>query len=74
MTKFTAVRSCTVRIPLDQATSFSTRRVLGREFALVELEADDGHKGFGCTFVGSAASSIVRTLLARKMPGENLQV
>ena len=73
MTKITVVRSCTVRIPPDQATSFSTRRVLGREFALVEIEADDGHKGIGFTYGGSVGDSIVRTLLARKMPGEGLK-
>ena len=75
MTKITAVRSCTVRIPLDQPTSFSTRRVLGREFALVEIEADDGHKGIGFTYGGSSAGCIVteavRTLLAPLLLGED---
>ena len=75
MTSITAIRSSTVRIPLDVATSFSTRQVLVREFALIEVEADDGHQGIGFTYGGSAAGSIVteavRELLAPVLLGED---
>lgn len=75
MTKITAIRSCTVRVPLDQPTEFSTRRVLAREFALVEIEADDGHSGIGFTYGGHAGGSIVteavRVLLAPMLIGED---
>ncbi|MDP6389132.1 MAG: mandelate racemase/muconate lactonizing enzyme family protein [Alphaproteobacteria bacterium] len=75
MTKITTVRSCTVRVPLDNPTSFSSRQVLAREFALVEVEADDGVKGIGFTYGGSTAGSIVteavRELLAPVLIGED---
>jgi L-alanine-DL-glutamate epimerase-like enolase superfamily enzyme len=75
MTKITAVRSCTVRVPLDQPTEFSTRRVLAREFALVEIEADDGHAGIGFTYGGNAAGGLVaeavRGLLGPMLLGED---
>ncbi|MDP6271894.1 MAG: mandelate racemase/muconate lactonizing enzyme family protein, partial [Alphaproteobacteria bacterium] len=75
MTKITAVRSCLTRIPLEVPTSFSTRQVLAREFALVEVEADDGHIGIGFTYGGSAGGGIVteavRELLAPLLLGED---
>jgi L-alanine-DL-glutamate epimerase-like enolase superfamily enzyme len=75
MTKITAVRACTVRIPLDNPTTFATRRVLARDLTLVEIEADDGHKGIGFTYGGSSGGGIVteavRNLLAAKLVGED---
>ena len=75
MTKITAVRSCTVRIPLDTATTFATRKVLARELTLVEIESDDGHKGIGFTYGGNRAGGIVteavRTLLGPLLLGED---
>ena len=75
MAKITAIRSCTVRVPLDRAIEFSTRRVVAREFALVEIEADDGHLGIGFTYGGHAGGSIVteavRVLLAPPLIGED---
>lgn len=68
MARITAVRACTVRIPLDNPTTFATRRVLARDLTLVEIEADDGHKGIGFTYGGSSGGGIVteavRSLLA----------
>ena len=60
MPKITAVHSCTVRIPLDNATTFATRQVLPRELILVEIEADDGHKGIGFTYGGNRAERLIR--------------
>ena len=75
MTKITAVRSCTVRIPLDTATTFATRKVLARELTLVEIESDDGHKGIGFTYGGNRAGGLVteavRTLLGPLLLGED---
>ena len=75
MPKITAVRSCTVRIPLDNATTFATRQVLARELTLVEVEVDDGHKGIGFTYGGNRAGGIVteavRTLLGPMLIGED---
>jgi L-alanine-DL-glutamate epimerase-like enolase superfamily enzyme len=62
-------------VPLDTPTSFSTRRVLAREFVLVRVEADDGHAGIGFTYGGSAGGSItteaVRALLRPLLIGED---
>ena len=38
MPKITDVRCALVRVPLDNPTSFSTRRVTAREFVLVRVE------------------------------------
>ena len=59
MPKITAVESCTVRIPLDNPTTFATRKVLARELTLVAVEADDGHRGIGFTYGGNRAGGIV---------------
>jgi L-alanine-DL-glutamate epimerase-like enolase superfamily enzyme len=75
MTKITEVLATLVRVPLDNPTSFSTRRVLAREFILVRVEADDGHAGIGFTYGGSSGGSItsmaVRDLLRPVLVGED---
>jgi len=75
MTKITSVRSCTVRIPLDTPTTFATRQVLARELTLVEIAADDGHKGIGFTYGGNNAGNVVteavRALLGPMLIGED---
>ena len=60
MPKITAVRSCTVSVPLDNATTFATRQVLARELTLVEIEADDSQKGIGFTYGGNRAERFIR--------------
>ncbi len=75
MTRITAVRSCTVRVPLDNPTSFSTRRVLARDYALVRVETDDGGHGIGFCYGGSSGGGVVtravRDLLAPGLIGED---
>ena len=75
MSKIRTVRSCTVRLPLDHATTFATRQVLARDYALVEIETDDGQKGIGFCYAGSAAGSLVtqavRELLVPLILGED---
>jgi L-alanine-DL-glutamate epimerase-like enolase superfamily enzyme len=60
------VESCTVRIPLDQQTSFATRRVVAREYALVRLVGDDGIEGIGFCYGGSSAGNLV-TMAVREL-------
>ncbi len=75
MTKIASVRSCTVRVPLAQVTSFATRRVAAREYALVEIATDDGATGIGFCYAGSAAGTLVtravRELLAPVLVDED---
>ncbi len=66
--KIAAVRSCTVRVPLDRPTSFATRQVRARDYLLVELTAEDDHRGIGFAYAGSSAGTLlseaVQALLA----------
>ena len=75
MAKITEVSTALVRVPLDNPTSFSTRRVLARDFVLVRVAADDGHVGIGFTYGGSSGGSItteaVRALLRPVLLGED---
>lgn len=75
MVQITEVRSRLIRIPLDNATSFATRRVTARDYALVEVVGDDGHKGIGFCYAGSSGGTIVteaiRSLLAPVVLGQD---
>ena len=75
MSKITAVQARTVKVPLDNPTSLSTRQVLAREYCVVRVEGDDGHTGIGFCYGGSAAGSLVtsavRELLAPVAVGED---
>ena len=66
MRKIVSVRSCTVRVPLDVATSFSTRTVSARDYALVRVRASDGAEGIGFCYAGSKAGQLV-TLAVREL-------
>ncbi|UZF95885.1 mandelate racemase/muconate lactonizing enzyme family protein [Bosea sp. NBC_00550] len=75
MTKIRAVRARSISIPLDKVTSLSSRRVTERHYGVVEVEGDDGHKGIGFCYVGSAGGGLfteaVRALLAPVLIGED---
>ena len=75
MSKIVSVQSCTVRIPLENPTSFATRRVTGRDYALVKITADDGHTGLGFCYGGSSGGCVVtravRDLLAPVLIGQD---
>jgi L-alanine-DL-glutamate epimerase-like enolase superfamily enzyme len=75
MTKITKVRCCALRIPLEVATAFSQRAVTERHYAIVEIEGDDGHKGIGFCYAGSAGGKLVslavRELFASKLIGQD---
>ena len=74
MSRIESVSSCTVRVPLDQVTSFSTRTVDAREYVLVRLRGD-GFEGIGFCYAGSRAGGLVglavRELLAPLLIGED---
>lgn len=53
------VKAITVSVPLDNPTSFSNRQVLKRDYALVEITSDSGHKGIGFCYGGSNAGGLV---------------
>lgn len=75
MTKIRAVRARSISIPLDKVTSLSSRRVSERHYGVVEVEGDDGHKGIGFCYVGSAGGGLfteaVHSLLAPVLIGED---
>ena len=75
MSKIQSIRSCTVRVPLDNPTSFASRQVFGRDYALVEVTGDDGHTGIGFCYGGSSGGSVVtravRDLLAPVLIGQD---
>ncbi|MBY6030556.1 mandelate racemase/muconate lactonizing enzyme family protein [Halomonas sp. DP8Y7-1] len=59
MTRITDVRARTVSVPLDHPTSFSNRQVFKRDYALVEVEGDDGVVGIGFCYGGNNAGALV---------------
>jgi L-alanine-DL-glutamate epimerase-like enolase superfamily enzyme len=75
MTKISAIRARSIGIPLDHATSLSSRLVRERQYGVVELIGDDGHKGIGFCYVGTAGgrlfSEAVESLLAPILLGED---
>jgi len=54
-----SVKTRTVSIPLDNPTSFSTRKVFAREYTLVKIRTEDGHEGIGFCYAGSHGGTIV---------------
>ena len=75
MTRIRAVRARAVAVPLHAPTSFSSRSVSERQYALVEVEGDDGVRGIGFCYAGHAGGTLVTKavngLLARKLVGED---
>jgi L-alanine-DL-glutamate epimerase-like enolase superfamily enzyme len=75
MTKISAVRARNLNIPLDRVTSLSSRLVNERHYGVVELMGDDGHRGIGFCYVGSAGGGLfteaVEGLLAPLLIGED---
>ena len=73
--KIEIVSACTVRVPLKVPTSFSTRRVLAREYALVRVRGTDGVTGIGFCYGGNNAGGLVTKavaeLLAPLLMGED---
>jgi L-alanine-DL-glutamate epimerase-like enolase superfamily enzyme len=59
LARIETVSVCTARVPLEVPTSFSTRQVLARDYALVRLRTDDGVEGIGFCYGGSSAGTLV---------------
>lgn len=74
MSRVVSVSVCTVRVPLDRPTSFSTRTVKAREYCLVKVHSAEGVDGIGFCYVGSNAGNLARVavtdLLAPMLIGE----
>ena len=75
LTQITAIRARAISVPLDAATSLSNRLVTERHYGVVELEGDDGFKGLGFCYVGSAGGRLfpeaVSGLLAPVLIGQD---
>ena len=59
MARIENVSVCSVKVPLRVATSFATRQVLCRDYALARIETDDGATGIGFCYAGSSAGTLV---------------
>ena len=75
MTRIVAIRARAISIPLDHATALSNRVVNERHYGIVEIEGDDGHRGIGFCYVGSAGGHLfvdaVTGLLAPVLSGHD---
>lgn len=64
MTTISKVRARNIRIPLDAATSLSSRTVHARHYGVVEVLGGDGSRGIGFCYVGSAGAGIFAEIVA----------
>jgi L-alanine-DL-glutamate epimerase-like enolase superfamily enzyme len=75
MSRIESIAVCITRVPLDTATSFATRTVSARDYALVKVRSVDGVEGIGFCYVGSAGGRIaqiaVEELLAPRLVGQD---
>ncbi|HLA72966.1 MAG TPA: mandelate racemase/muconate lactonizing enzyme family protein [Steroidobacteraceae bacterium] len=75
MTRIVSIRARGICIPLETPTSLSSREVLERHYGVVEITGDDGVKGIGFCYVGSAGAElfteVVAHLLAPCLLGED---
>src|SRR5258706_16059475 len=58
MAKIESIAVATVRVPLDNATSFATRTVAARDYGLVKVSAG-GVEGIGFCYAGSSGGALV---------------
>jgi L-alanine-DL-glutamate epimerase-like enolase superfamily enzyme len=59
LARIESVCTRTVRVPLDTATAFATRRVLARDYSLVRVETNAGVAGIGFCYGGSSGGALV---------------
>lgn len=75
MVSITAVEARTVRIPLSQPVSFSTRRVAARHYTMVRITCSDGSSGIGFCHAGTRSGTLtaaaIRELLRPGLIGED---
>lgn len=74
MPKIESIQVAVARVPLDRVTSFATRTVKARDYALVKVRSDAGHEGIGFCYVGSTGAPValaaVQELLAPLLLGQ----
>lgn len=63
------VETCTVRVPLQEPLSFSTRHVVAREYSLVRVRDEDGVVGIGFSYAGSSGGAVVSTAVRELLAG-----
>ena len=59
MAKIISVEACTVAVPLEHATAFSTRSVTTRYYSLVRVRDENGVEGIGFCYAGNAGGEVV---------------
>jgi L-alanine-DL-glutamate epimerase-like enolase superfamily enzyme len=73
--RIVSVEARTVSIPLDNVTSFSTRKVSARDYTLVRIRTADGHEGIGFCYGGSRGGVMVthavRELFRQSLIGQS---
>jgi L-alanine-DL-glutamate epimerase-like enolase superfamily enzyme len=73
--RIVSVEARTIRIPLDQATSFSTRQVSARDYTLARIRTADGCEGIGFCYGGSRGGVLVthavRELFKQTLTGQS---
>src|SRR5690554_3914338 len=57
--RIVSVQARTISVPLDNATSFSTRKVFARDYTVVKIQTADGHEGIGFCYGGSRGGVMV---------------
>ena len=57
--RIVSVEARTISIPLDNVTSFSTRKVSARDYTLVKIRTADGQEGIGFCYGGSRGGVMV---------------
>jgi L-alanine-DL-glutamate epimerase-like enolase superfamily enzyme len=57
--RIVSVEARTISIPLDNVTSFSSRKVSARDYTLVKIRTADGHEGIGFCYGGSRGGVMV---------------
>lgn len=75
VTKIAKIEARTISVPLDRPTTFASRRVLKRDYAIVRVTGDDGVSGIGFCYGGHSSGSLVsmavRDLLAPVLAGQD---
>ncbi|MCK4726718.1 MAG: hypothetical protein KAT29_12985, partial [Anaerolineales bacterium] len=69
--KITQVDACTLVIPLQNVTSFSTRTVTQRHYTIVKVKTLDGVEGYGFCYGGNKAGHLV-TIAVRDLLREHV--
>jgi L-alanine-DL-glutamate epimerase-like enolase superfamily enzyme len=75
MASIESIAVCIARVPLDTVTSFATRTVSARDYALVKVRSREGVEGIGFCYVGSAGGRLaqvaIEELFAPRLIGQD---